>query len=115
MGQEAADDSNWSAGNYGTAEILIGFTDAPVTGGTGCINTIPGSGGTHPYIVVSLDSTDIPRTVMHELTHAYGFSHTSTCTNIIPGVMAVSCGNSLYVKNWIPADDTTMENRRSWY
>jgi hypothetical protein len=116
---ELRNDVNWNSGNYGTAEILIGFTGLATTG-TGCINTIPSSGGTHPYITASTSTSDMARTVMHELTHGYGFSHTGTCSNQIPGIMATSstgssCSSSIYIKNWTPADDSTMESRRAWY
>lgn len=115
LNNEMRDDANWFSGSYGSAEILIGFTDGAATGGTGCANTIPNTGGTHPYVIADLTSPDIARTVMHEISHAYGFSHVSSCTSLIPGIMASVCGGSDYVKNWVPADDTTLESRRSWY
>lgn len=108
-------DINWNSGNYGIAEILIGFTGKQMPDANGCINAVPTAGGTHPYIMVSNWSPDIARTVMHEVTHAYGMDHVTSCLNQIPGIMASSCGDSLYIKNWVPDDDTTMESHRSWY
>lgn len=118
MRDDMRTDVNWNTGNYGIAEILIGFTGINMADATGCINAIPGSGGSHPYIIISNWSSDMARSVMHENTHAYGFSHTLSCTNQIPGIMATdafnsSCNSSIYIKNWTPADDTTMEARRT--
>jgi len=57
---------------------------------------------------------DMARTIMHEISHLYGFSHAPSCTNIIPHIMASSCTN--YVKNWLPADDDLLDgSRRTWY
>lgn len=114
-------DIGWTGGDYGGADILFGFTDNGFSDAVACINTTPGAGGTHPYIVADGDSSDMARTVMHEMSHAYGFSHnTSTCSTQIPGIMAIgpgpgTCSSSIYIKNWVPSDDTTLESRRSWY
>lgn len=115
MSTDMRNDVNWNSGNYGIAEILIGFTGIQMTDATGCINAIPTQGGTHPYILVSNTSPDIARTVMHEVSHAYGLPHVSTCSSQIPGIMASFCTDSIYIKNWVPADDTTMQARRGWY
>jgi hypothetical protein len=118
---EMNNDIGWTGGDYGGADVLFGFTDGAITNANACINAIPGSGGNHPYIIADFANTaDMARTVMHEMTHAYGFSHTLSCTNQIPGVMATnasnqSCSDSIYIKNWVPNDDTTLEGRRSWY
>lgn len=118
---EMKDDVNWTSGNYGTAEILIGFTGVNTSPSYGCHSfPLPTSGGTHPFMAASTSTSDMARTVMHELSHSYGFSHTLTCDNQIPGIMATDefndpCGSSTYIKNWVPADDSTMESRRSWY
>lgn len=109
-------DVNWNTGNYGIAEVLIGFTGKSMDPGTyGCINGDPQGGGTHPYIIISNTSPDMARSVMHEVSHAYGLDHnTSSCSTQIPGIMAPStCVH--YIKNWRPTDDTTMNLRRTWY
>lgn len=117
LGTEMKNDATWSSGNYGTAEMLIGFTGVAMSDAYGCINAIPSAGSTHPYIVISTSSLDMSRTVMHETSHAYGLTHTSglTCGSQIPGIMASSCSNSIYIKNWTPTDDQTVESRRLWY
>jgi hypothetical protein len=114
MNKDMQEDVNWVFNNYGIAEMLIGFTGKQYTDGTGCINGIPTQGGTHPYMQITNWSPDIARTVMHEVSHAYGLPHAS-CFNAIPGIMASTCNDSIYIKNWVPADDTTMESRRGWY
>jgi hypothetical protein len=109
-------DVNWVNGNYGIAEILIGFTGKSMNPGTyGCINTIPNGQQQHPYITISNSSPDIARSVMHEVSHAYGLQHTNSCTGQIPGIMAVGCSDSLYIKNWTPTDDSLVETNRNWY
>lgn len=56
------------------------------------------------------------RTVMHEVSHAYGLQHnTSSCSTQIPGIMASACSDSIYIKNWTPTEDTTMGSNRNWY
>jgi hypothetical protein len=118
---EMKNDVNWTSGNYGSAEILIGITGVNTSPSFGChSNPLPTSGGTHPFMAVSTSTSDMARTVMHELSHSYGFSHTLSCTNQIPGIMATDsshnpCGSSIYIKNWVPSDDSTLESRRSWY
>jgi len=108
-------DVNWTSGNYGIADILIRFTGKNM-GGTGCTNTIPSSGGTHPYIMITNYSSDMARTVMHEVSHTYGLQHnTSSCSTQIPGIMASACPGSIYIKNWTPSEDTTMGSNRNWY
>lgn len=110
-------DVNWVSGNYGIAEILIGFTGKSMGNGNGCINgpPLPSGPGQHPYIAISNTSPDIAGTVMHEISHAYGLQHnTSSCSTQIPGIMAPStCSN--YIKNWTPSDDSLMETNRNWY
>lgn len=110
-------DVNWVSGNYGISEILIGFTGKSFGLGYGCINTIPNGAQQHPYITISNFSPDMARSVMHEVSHAYGLQHISSCTNVIPGIMAVTCGesSSLYIKNWEPSNDSLMETNRGWY
>lgn len=110
-------DANWYSGSYGTNDILIGFTWRTMSERAyGCINTIPSSGGTHPYIAISTISPDIVRTVMHEISHAYGLYHnTSPCSGQIPNIMADHCPSTIYIKNWAPADDLMIESRRGWY
>lgn len=110
-------DTNWVSGNYGIAEILIGFTGKSFGLGYGCINTIPNGAQQHPYITISNFSPDMARSVMHEVSHAYGLQHISSCTNVIPGIMAITCGESsgLYIKNWEPSNDALMETNRNWY
>jgi hypothetical protein len=111
-------DVNWNTGNYGIAEILIGFTGKSFGVGYGCIsNPLPTGPGQHPYITISNFSPDMARSVMHEVSHAYGLQHISSCTNVIPGIMASVCGESsgLYIKNWEPSNDSLIETNRSWY
>jgi hypothetical protein len=115
-------DTGWTGGDYGGADIMAGFVDGGFTDAIGCIPApVPTQGGQHPYYVINVaQSADIARSVMHETTHAYGFNHTLSCDNQIPGIMATnsnngSCSSSIYIKNWTPTDDNTMEARRSWY
>lgn len=111
-------DTNWTPGNYGLGEILIGFTGKSFGVGYGCIHAIPNGVQQHPYITITNFSPDMARTVMHEVSHAYGLQHnTSSCSTQIPGIMAITCGenSSLYIKNWEPSNDALVETNRGWY
>ncbi|MEM0364527.1 MAG: hypothetical protein QXE95_01955 [Candidatus Nitrosocaldus sp.] len=116
---DLANDTGWLYGNYSGASILIGFTgktfnDYPPT--AGCISHIPTSGGTHPWIVISNNTPDMARLVMHEVSHAYGLEHiVQSCSNQIPNIMAPGCPSNIYIKNWTPSHDATMQSRRNWY
>jgi len=123
---ELNSDIAWlSANDYDGADILIGFTDGKMSGPYACMNNDSGSnpptsGGNHPYVVVDQDSSDLARSVMHEISHAYGFDHVdATCSGQIPGIMATASGGGAcsneYIKNWVPADDVTLDSRRGWY
>ncbi|KAF6245126.1 M12 family metallo-peptidase [Nitrosopumilus sp. b2] len=102
-----------------TGDILIAFLDdddmtCSGVAATGC-TTVESSGGNRPTILVASDSSDFPRTIMHELSHNYGMSHdTALCASLVPGIMGTSCGSN-YIMNWRPTHDTDMENRRTWY
>lgn len=120
MVNEARSETGWAGGTYSGADILAVFTAQDIPGASACVNIIPTSGATHPSFITEQTTSNLARTIMHEITHLYGFSHTLTCTNIIPGIMATdasnnSCSASLYITNWVPADDTTLQNRRTWY
>lgn len=118
-------DVNWNTGNFGISEILIGFSGKQfaTSGGAdldnqGCSSfPFPNGPGQHPYLTISNWSPDISKTVMHEISHAYNMNHISSCTNVTPGIMAVTCGvsSSLYIKNWEPSNDTLIETNRNWY
>lgn len=129
---ELTSDIGWLTQNdYDGADILIGFSDGKITGtdSKACmsdgatIDRIPTDGGLHPYIYIDIagQSYDMDRRVAHEISHVYGFSHQSSCTNNIPNLMGMSssgwCGTNGdgYIVNWTPADDLTLENRRNWY
>ncbi|MBI5146386.1 MAG: hypothetical protein HZA84_04110 [Thaumarchaeota archaeon] len=114
---EVRSESGWNSGTYNGADILIAFTRQSISDADGCAN-VPGSGGTHPAIVVqdAPSSGDLTRVIMHEITHTYGFNHDSSC-NFEPSIMLTPnnllCSN--FIKNWRPAHDDTLETRRSWY
>ena len=117
----AESDANWSSGNYGSADILAVFSDGHMssTSSKACAD-VPVSGGTHPSLYVDIRTSDSDynrdRRVAHELTHNYGFSHLSSCTGAIPGLMSVTDTSYCdYIINWSPANDVTLENRRGWY
>ena len=131
---EIRSDANWESGSFAGKDILIGVTNDGFDG-TGCMRShddtnIPDEADQHPYLAIDQDSSNIERTVMHELTHAYRMEHTDTtlnnsgsgsCTSLIPGIMNTYddgsefflCSNN--ITNWIPDDDTTMEDNRLWY
>ncbi|MFY9300207.1 MAG: carboxypeptidase-like regulatory domain-containing protein [Candidatus Nitrosotenuis sp.] len=115
MVNEAMSETGWSGGTYSGAQVLAVFTAQTIPDANACVNTIPSSGGTHPAFITQHTTSDLPRTIMHEISHLYGFSHAASCTNIIPHIMASSCGSS-YVKNWLPGDDDLLDgSRRTWY
>lgn len=115
---ELESETGWGGGTYHSSDILLGFTTTAMTYmGSGCnaLADVPGMGGTHPVIISRHTTSDMARTIMHEITHTYGFSHIGSCSGIIPHIMAPSCGGD-YIKNWTPDDDDTIENsRRTWY
>jgi hypothetical protein len=121
MLDEGKTQTGWSSGTYSGAQVLALFTGTTLSGSTnGCVRLpLPTIGGTHPaFVVNAISVSDSPRRIMHEITHLYGFTHTLTCSTIVPSIMKtdsseVSCPNQLM--NWTPTDDQTLENRRSWY
>lgn len=130
---ELTSDIGWiTVDDYDGTDILIGFSDGKITGtaSKACmsdgvtINTIPTAGGTHPYIYIDIAGTnhDMDRRVAHEISHVYGFSHQTTCTDNIPNIMGMAAGTGYcgtngdgYIVNWTPTADLTLENRRNWY
>jgi len=112
---EARSESGWNGGTYSGADILAIFTKQDVAGGTACVLfPVPTQGGTHPAFLTEHTTSDMARTIMHEVTHLYGFNHGS-CTNVIPNIMATPSTCTNYIKNWMPADDDTMNARQNWY
>ncbi len=118
----AVSDANWSSGNYGSADILAVFSDGHMSSNSPkACGSQPTGGSSHPILYVDIRTSDSnydrDRRVAHELTHNYGMGHASTCTNIIPGLMAVTDNNQCdeYMINWSPTNDSNLENRRGWY
>lgn len=119
---ELRSDIGWNSptNDWDGADILFGVSDGKITGtaSKACANA-PTEGGTHPAAYVDISGTSFARdrTVAHELSHNYGFEHMSSCSNLIPSIMAVTdtqqCDD--YIINWQPSHDTTLENRRTWY
>jgi len=109
-------ETNWPTTLNG-ADMLFGYSAENVGATTkGCMyNT--GSYAAHPAIVVISSSPDITRTVMHEVTHAYGLGETNTtCISQVPNIMATASDGSAcptqYIKNWNPSQDDHMETHR---
>lgn len=119
---ELENDTDWDSGTYHGADILFGVSDGKISGddSKACAN-VPGSGGTHPSIYVDMvgaaSESVRDKRVAHEMAHVYGFDHSSSCTNVIPGLMAVTASTQCadYIINLRPSYDNTLENRRTWY
>lgn len=124
--EDMRSDINWSSGNYGSVDMVIGVSDGAFTSGTACMavgsgSNPPTSGGNHPYMLMDItQSSDEVRSIIHEIAHAYGFDETNVdCDEQVPGIMATNTAgqacNPNYLVNLPPDDDDTIENRKSWY
>jgi len=114
--QNARTALDWSSTNNRGAKIAIVVAGKDVTftnGDLGCINpAIPSSSGTYPLIVVKDGYGDPAKLSMHEIGHAYSLTHSTASWK---HVMWASVNNVDAIKNWRPADDSTIELNRSWY
>lgn len=114
---DMVDDADWPNTTNG-ADMLFGYSaKSGMTGSKAC-GFFSGSYASNPAFVVTSVSPDHARSVMHEISHAYGLDETdTTCTSQVPNIMATdpnggAC-SSQYIKNWNPTQDDHMNSHRS--
>ncbi|MEM4285478.1 MAG: hypothetical protein QXR25_03080 [Candidatus Nitrosocaldus sp.] len=99
--------------------IVVGQSSFGPSNIWGCAQ-VPTIGGTYPYVVVRDGHVDPGRIAMHEISHAFGLSHTygdrygNPATDFYT-VMHKYADDFMQIKNWAPHEDRTMEERRNWY